>query len=233
MLKKNLLSAAIIVVFLPWIILSCKSEDKPAEIQEPSKIVMCAGDSITAGPYPTYLQENLNQAGSTTQVVNKGVPGNTSGEYLNYLQTHRILQEVNPDFVLLELGTNDVRIDGDHTEASQFIASMNGIIDLVQSHVSPQGQHPQLLLATVPPIVIDEEHRSTFNQESGRRVVEEINPAIAKIATDRGLPLLDIYQLFQEHPELLPGIHPSSEGYKAMADAWFNQLAPLLNLFPK
>lgn len=192
-------------------------------------VIMCAGDSITSGAYPNYLQENLIRSGVNAQVINKGIPGNTSGEYLKYLQSSQILQKVNPHIVLLQLGTNDVRTDSDHTETPQFIANMNQIINLIQSHVSLNSYHPRVLLATIPPIVIDEAHRHVFNNESERRVIEEINPAITKIAKDRKLPLMDIYRLFQGHPELLPGIHPSSEGYKTLADAWFNQLSLLVN----
>lgn len=192
-------------------------------------MVMCAGDSITAEAYPEYLQEKLTQAGIRIKVVNKGVKGNTSGEYLKYLKSHAVLQEVNPHIVLLQLGTNDVRIDGDHTRTDQFVNNLNQIIDLIQNYTGPDGQQPRILLATVPPLVIDDNHRLVFNQDSQRRIVEEINPAIVKIAKSRGLALLDLYQLFQEHPEFLPGVHPTQEGYKAMAEAWFNQLSPLVN----
>jgi len=188
-------------------------------------VIMCAGDSITRGAYPDYLQENLDRAGIKAKVINMGVPGNTSGEYLTYLKSRRVLQEIRPDIVLLELGTNDVRTDGDHTETTRFIANMNQIIDLIHNYGGPP---PRILLATVPPIVIDEGHRLHFNEESKRRVVEEINPAIIQITKDRELLLLDVYQLFQQQPGFLPGIHPSQEGYKAMADAWFDRLIPLV-----
>ncbi len=193
------------------------------------QVVMCAGDSITAEAYPNYLQEKLNQAGIRIKVVNKGVKGNTSGEYLKYLTSHPVLQEVNPHIVLLQLGTNDVRIDGDQTPTDQFIHNLNRIIDLIQNYTGPDGRRPKILLATIPPLIIDENHRRVFNQASQRRIVEEINPAIIKIAKSRGLALLDIYQLFQEHPEFLTGVHPTQEGYKAMAEAWFNQLNPLVS----
>lgn len=192
-------------------------------------VIMCIGDSLTAEAYPDYLQENLNQAGIRARVINKGIRGNTSGEYLKYLQSSQILQEIRPHVVLLELGTNDVRTDSDHTEIPQFMVNMNQIIDFIQNSASSQDYPIRILLATIPPIVIDTRHRLVFDENSRRRVVEEINPAIKKIAKDRGLPLIDIYQLFQQYPEFLPGIHPTLEGYKAMADMWFNQLAPFMN----
>ncbi|NQT84955.1 hypothetical protein HQ563_18215, partial [bacterium] len=51
-----------------------------------------------------------------------------------------------------------------------------------------------------------------------------INPAIRRIAEENGLPLVDNFSLFTHHPDFLPGIHPSEEGYQALADNWYRSI---------
>lgn len=187
-------------------------------------VVVAAGDSITAASYPGYLQEMFDRAKLPVKVINAGVKGHTSGEYLAYLRSSRLLRRTNPDFVLLQLGTNDVRIDGDHTETARFYRQMNEILDEMLAHREPRGRRPSVFLSTIPPVVVS--IPGFFDQSSRRRVVEEINPTIARLAEERGLPLVDTYELFVRHPDWLPEIHPNEDGYRALARQWFEHLSP-------
>lgn len=67
-----------------------------------------------------------------------------------------------------------------------------------------------------------------FDAASRARVEAEINPAIRETGARRQIPLVDNHRLFAAHPELLPGIHPSETGYRALGDAWYDALVPLL-----
>lgn len=186
-------------------------------------VILCAGDSITAADYPAQLAGLFRQQHRPVRVVNLGRPGNNSGQYLQFLSTDHSWAVQRPDYVLLQLGTNDVRIDGDRTDTAQFSDQMSQIIVLFQDCRNKQGQPPEIWLATIPPI------KSTaypFDQSSARRVDEEINPIVRKLAAERGLHLADINELFTAQPELLPGIHPSPAGYRALAGYWHQLLAP-------
>lgn len=187
-------------------------------------VVLAAGDSMTAASYPAHLQARFDEAKLSVRVVNGGVKGHTSGEYLAYLRTSDVVRRTGPDLVLLQLGTNDVRIDGDHTEAPRFSRQMGEILDLLAAHRSPRGRVPLVFLATIPPVVVMVPRH--FDASSSRRVIEEINPAIRRLARERGLPLVETYELFVRHPEWLPEIHPTEEGYRAMARQWFAVLRP-------
>lgn len=187
-------------------------------------VVLAAGDSITAASYPAHLQALFDAAKLTVRVVNGGVKGHTSGEYLAFLKTSRLLRRTNPDFVLLQLGTNDVRIDADRTETPRFYRQMSEILDHVQDHRNPDGTRPVVFLSTIPPIVVTIPQR--FDESSRRRVTDQINPAIRRLARERGLPLVETYELFARHPEWLPEIHPNEEGYRAIAHQWLEVLAP-------
>lgn len=189
-------------------------------------VVLCAGDSITAASYPGHLQRLLDVSGHRLQVINGGVNGNTTGEYLSFLRRTQLVARAHPTWVLLQLGTNDVRVDGDATPLAQFRANLEAIIDLVTAHRNPDGSSPRIILATIPPIPAGVP--GPFDAGSAARVEAEINPAIREVARRRQLPLADNHALFAARPALLPGIHPSEAGYRALADSWFDVLAPFL-----
>ena len=201
---------------------ACRRDPAPPALTgEP--VVLCAGDSITAGAYPERLQRRLAESGLRYQVVNAGVKGNTSGEYLAFLRRSLIIERTNPRWVLLQIGTNDVRIDGDATPTARFRENLEAILDLVARHRNPDGLPPRVLLGTIPPIT--EEIRGRFDATSRARVATDINPAIGETAARRGIALVDNHRLFAARPELLPGIHPSEDGYRALGDSWHDALA--------
>ena len=199
-------------------ILFCSCSPSPKSL-----IILCAGDSITEVGYPRYLQKILKNEGVQVKILNKGKSGNNSREYLTFLEKNQdALSESTPDFVLLQLGTNDVRIDHDRTSATDFYNNMKQIISLLRRLRTRAGKKTLILLASIPPI--PENIPFPFAQESGKRVEEEINPLIQKIALEEKIPLVDNHSLFLQSPHLLPDIHPSQEGYKALAQNWFTAL---------
>jgi len=186
-------------------------------------IILCAGDSITEQGYPPFLGGLLRRSGLRARILNYGRRGNTSAEYLDFLKTDvRKIDAERPDFVLIELGTNDVRLDGDRVSQDAFEKNLGEITTILGGLQTRTGGRPDLFLATVPPIPAGIPF--PFGAESSRRVIEEINPAIRKIAAGAGFVLVDNHALFLAAPDLLPGIHPSREGYKAMAGNWFRAL---------
>jgi len=186
-------------------------------------VVVCAGDSFTASGYPEKLQKEFNGTGMTAIVINRGINGHTSGEYLNFMKRNDIFKLDNPDAVLLMLGTNDVRVDRDFTKTDDFIKNMEEIISLIKRYPNNKGKTPDILISTILPI--PDNPPSTFNQQSIQRVKNEINPAIETIAEKHALILVDNYRLFSEHMNLLSNIHPTQEGYELMAENWYRHLA--------
>jgi len=216
----------VVVFFLLGIawLLSLSCSPKPD-----SYILLCAGDSLTEQGYPVYLRRLLKKEGLRVRVYNKGRSGYNSAEYLAYLRAHpNELRNFQPDFILLQLGTNDVRTDGDRTSREEFKANMKEIISLLSQLPTRRRQSPRLLLGLVPPI--KPEANYPFNEESAQRVETEINPAILSLASELNLPVVNNWEIFMKRPELLPGIHPNPEGYQEMARAWFQALLPYLHL---
>lgn len=188
-----------------------------------SVIIFCAGDSITEQGYPRILRRLLQEEGIKARVLNYGRSGFTSGEYLTFLKRNReSLAEEHPDFILLQLGTNDVRLDQDHTSSDAFSRHLQEIIQIFKEFRNRWGRPPRLILATIPPIPQGETF--PFGPSSSLRVEEEINPMIRQIAEEKGLMFVDNHAVFLQNPSLLPGVHPSETGYRALAQNWLQAL---------
>jgi lysophospholipase L1-like esterase len=183
-------------------------------------VILCAGDSITEQGYPRYLRATLRADGVRARVLNYGRSGNTSAEYLAFLmESGDRLRAEQPDIVLLELGTNDVRLDGDRVTAADFERNIREIVGTFKGFRTRAGGAPAVYLAAIPPVPGGMPF--PFGSVSSARVTEEINPAIKSVAEDLGLGFVDNYTLFVRAPDLLPGVHPSPEGYRAMAGNWY------------
>jgi len=215
--------------FLPFLLIflvafSCSSPSRR------NVIVLCAGDSLTEQGYPPFLRRILKDNGLTARVLNFGRSGNTSAEYLQFLEKQKdTMAAEHPDVVLLELGTNDLRLDGDRTTTADFRRNMERIIGIFRAFRDREGEATRLLLATIPPI--PENVAFPFGLESRERAENEINPAIRQLAVDNYLSLVDNFAVFLASPHLLPGIHPTEEGYRLMAENWYKALRELLNLY--
>lgn len=184
-------------------------------------IVLCAGDSLTEQGYPPYLRRLLVREGIPARVVNYGKSGHTSGEYLEYLEkSWERMSEERPDVILIQLGTNDLRTDHDFTSAELFRGNLKKIIEKFRAFRTRAGKIPEILLATIP--AIPPGSLVNFDDESRRRVEAEINPAIRALAAVERLPLAENHGVFVRRPDLLPGVHPSPEGYRLMAESFRN-----------
>jgi lysophospholipase L1-like esterase len=190
-------------------------------------IIFCAGDSITAADYPLFLQKLIRQDGIKAVVRNHGRAGHTSGEYLRFLLKNRDqFKKERPDFVLIQLGTNDVREDRDSTSLEDFRRNMRRILGYFREFRTRDGKQPVLLVATIPPI--PEDSRYPFAPGSRQRVTAEINPAIIALSEKENIRLVDNHTLFLNSPSLLSGVHPTEDGYRALAKNWREALTPLL-----
>ena len=138
-------------------------------------IILCAGDSITEADYPYFLHKILKKEGIRAKVLNYGRSGFTSGAYLDFLVENKdTLAAEQPDFILLQLGTNDVRFDNDSTSTEEFYSNMKEIIRIFRGFRNRSRKKPEILLATIPPI--PEGSPFPFTSESQTRTTEEINP---------------------------------------------------------
>jgi lysophospholipase L1-like esterase len=188
-------------------------------------IILCAGDSLTSKAYPHILQRLLNKDGIPARVFNYGVTGNTSGEYLAYVRRRETaLQACRPDFILLQLGTNDVRTDGDFVPTQKFVENMKELIAFFKTFRTRTAERSRIFLALVPPI--PEGVPAPFSPQSAKRAAEEINPAIRALSREENVPLVDNFTIFAGRTDLLPGVHPTREGFRLLAESWYEAIKP-------
>lgn len=208
-------------------------------------VIFCIGDSITWGQafgtgfeYPTLLNKMFTAQGiSGIQFQNKGVSGDTVGDRLTYWsgkEAKRILERTSVHYVTIMLGTNDTRV-GDETPTNVYVERLNALIDVFVKRINIDGTKTQVILSLIPPHNSPAAGEYMASQFSSRfiyrdRIPNELNPAIEKIAAERGLLTIDSYTPMKAAgPGILPdGLHPAKEGSEILAQAFFQVFLPLL-----
>ena len=181
----------------------------------PQKLLVCFGDSITAGygldksqSYPADLEHLLTSHGYHYQVVNQGVPGDTTKDALA-----RVNQVValHPDIVVLEFGGNDglrgLSTDLTRRNLNQLLATL-------------QAAHIRILLVgiTLPP-------------NYGPDYVKSFSAIFKEEASAHHTALMPmIYDGIYTLPGTIQpdGIHPTIKGSQLIAQHMFPFLTPLL-----
>ncbi len=178
--------------------------------------VACLGDSITnITGYPEQLQSLL---GNGSAVGNFGVNGATvnlnSNNPYYYDLTYRDARNFLPTTVIIMLGTNDARIDN-YQKINNFTANYERLLNRTQRWNSTQ----QIFLVIPPPIF-----NNTLDLNS-TSYVNGVIPRIRQIASDLGLPLIDVYTPLIDHPEYFPdGVHPNSQGAQIIANTIYQAI---------
>ena len=174
--------------------------------------VACVGNSITEGSglkktYPQALQEML---GEDYEVRNFGVSGRTllkKGDrpYWNEAKYAEVLAW-NPDIVIIKLGTND-------TKPQNWKYKKEFVKDYVRLVKSFQKLPSKPKIYICKPIPAFEE-RWGINEVA----LNEMMPAIEKIARKTKVEVIDLYTPFQGKADLTyDGIHPNEEGAALLA----------------
>jgi len=178
--------------------------------------VACLGDSITNSTgYPEQLQSLL---GNGSVVGNFGVNGATvnlnSNNPYYYDLTYRDARNFLPTTVIIMLGTNDARSDN-YQKISTFTANYERLLNRTQRWNSTQ----QIFLVIPPPIF-----NNTLDLNS-TSYVNGVIPKIRQIASDLGLPLIDVYTPLIDHPEyFIDGVHPNSQGAQTIANTIYQAI---------
>lgn len=195
---------AALLALLVLLVLSCGpgAEDIP-NLDSPGKTIVCLGDSITSGvgaapgqPFPALLSEQIG-----TEVINAGVPGDTSEGGL--ARVDAVLAH-DPWMVIVELGGNDIlnQVPPERTEAA-----LRQILD-------------RLLAARVVPVLVEIEvpfagrYSDVFERLDADYDIPVVEEALGKILVDPAL---------KSDP-----IHPNSAGHVKLAKAVADVVEPIL-----
>ena len=186
--------------------------------------VACIGDSITWGftllnpwrqSYPALLQEML---GPDYEVRNFGY-NDASARFdadTPYV-SKRVYRESlgwNPDIVILMLGTNDTKVRNWDPEI--FRRDYKRIIESYRNLASG----PRVIL--VAPIRIFPIMGRPLLGVYPETMEQGVRPAIREIASETGLELIDLQDLFTDNSYCRDGVHPQRAGARMLAEAIFN-----------
>ncbi|WP_411767565.1 arylesterase [Winogradskyella sp. A3E31] len=199
-------------------IIATESEEVSTSTTDTDKIILCFGDSITAGfglddtnnAYPALLQSKIDSLGLDYTVINSGLSGETSAggrSRVNWV----LNQEV--DIFLLELGAND-GLRG--VPLSETRANLQAIIDMVRE----RNPSTKIILAGMQlPPNMGEAYTTEFKDIFSELAEKNNTDYIPFILEDVG----GIAELNQGD-----GIHPNIEGHKIVAENVWTILKPML-----
>lgn len=200
----------------------------------PSPLILCFGDSLTAGyqtpspahpsgeetPYGHALQEFLGERG---RVEVSGICGETTGEMV--LRFRRAVLERSPQMVIILGGTNDLGWNADPAEIMRNLIKMYELARA--SSIVP-------VPVTVPSIRVD---LGGENPDAAAWVAEHIqrrqrlNAMIAEYAERKGLRHIDLFIATAEPESLLlaqpysnDGLHLTASGYRLFGRLVYEQL---------
>lgn len=178
--------------------------------------IVAFGDSLTAGlgvaqedAYPARLQRRLDERGLRYRVINAGVSGDTTAGGLRRVDW---VLKSRPEFVILELGGND-GLRG--LNLQQTKANLAEIIQRCQA-----ASVKVILAGMKLPPNYGADYINGF---------EAIYPALAKQYRLTLIPFFLDGVAGSASLNQADGIHPTSEGYRIIADKVLETLAPLLS----
>ena len=178
----------------------CATAGDSLSAPRPRKI-LAFGDSLVAGfavprkaGFTVQLEKSLAAAGFPAEVINAGIPGDTSaGGRARLAQT----LSVEPDLVLLELGANDNLLG---LPPAELEANLEAIIQILEQ------RHIPVLLTGIEPL-----------RDLGKSYRTEFTGVFSRLAQKHQMPFYpDFLAGVAGRPELNKndGIHPNPKGVK-------------------
>ena len=212
---------ALLLVFL---LASCSGSSGPTgpSIDFDSQIVVAFGNSITLGVgdsaagsvrgYPFRLEQLLRARFPGALVINRGVAGERTRQGARRLP--RVIAQDEPNFVLILEGVNDIENAG-ASWAATIIANLETMVMTVKAAEATP------VIATLLP---------TFGPRAFKsETIILTNSLIRDLAAREDIVLVDLHERFssEDDPESLfssDGLHPTSEGYDIIAEAFHRGL---------
>jgi lysophospholipase L1-like esterase len=226
----------IIILFLSILMpLRVLAEDKDIQY-------VALGNSLAAGylndgtrgdGYPVYIKNGIEANGYTVHLDNLGVGGFTTVDVLNQLTNPTILEKIaNADILTIDIGANDVlrAVDLENLVLEDALVALNqvktnlgNILEIIRE------QNPTLKI-----YVMGYYNALPFidNQTLIKTAIDLLNNNIASEAGKVEATFIPTYHVFEGKYDVYlpnPDIHPTKEGYKAIANEF---LTFILNDLP-
>jgi len=213
-------------LILPFLIIAALTIFAPQHLFAQKQKISCVGNSITYGyglsnpstqSYPSQLQILLGT--SSWSVGNFGDSGRTmlkSGGY-SYWDSSSYTSALasNPNYIMLELGTNDAKTYNWNNHGNDFVATYKEMIQIFQNLSSK----PDVWIGLIPP-------GQNISWSIPLNIVKDsVNSRIKQVALQSGVGLIDIFdalggnnsQWFNSTNFQTDSIHPTSAGASLIA----------------
>ena len=210
-------------------------------------IVLFGASSTALRPgtktYAELLQQTFQEKNIPIEVINAGVPGNTTALALQRFQ--KDVLDHNPSLVVIQIGINDSAVDvwkdppleKPRVELPVYLMNLESMIDRIQDQngevilMSPQRMSwskKTRELYGKPPYVSDDE-------EGFNVILDTYVAGLRELAMRKNLPFIDINAAYSKYPsdsgkpysELLhqDGMHHNDKGHKLVFDLLIEELS--------
>jgi sialidase-1 len=217
---------------------------KPVAVVEPLPGgLWMFGDSTTAPRpgavekvYSVRLQESLLRMGSSLNVYNAGIGGNSTRNAL--ARFDRDVLRHQPRVVVMQFGINDAAVDvwkdppatGPRVPIAEYESNLRALV------AAARAAQAKVILMTTNPVRWTSRLKEMYGRppydpsaEDGfdAPVLAKYNDTVRKLAKELGTGLVDVRAAFEKHAEkpdadldalLLDGMHPNDQGHAIVAD---------------
>lgn len=172
---------------------------------------------------------------SSPYVINAGIGGNNTRDLLARIDKDCL--SFHPDLTVLMVGTNDMN-SIKYVPFKEYKKNLRKIIDTLLK------SHSEILLMNILPLyepyLLTRHPKAFYGKEGPTGKLAALNKAIEKIAKEKGISFLDIHHIFEKignigldkssyirnktNSNLTDGIHPTPDGYRAMAIAVYEHI---------
>lgn len=241
---KKLLVVLTIALLVAWHAKVSQAE-KP-KIGSSEMTVVALGSSTTAPRgslvvYADILRKSLPELGIQGQVINAGVPADTTKLALDRFEKD-VLRH-GPSLVIIQLGINDSAFDvwkdppaeGPRVSLADYEKNLRQMVETLKRN------EVAVILMTPNPLAWTDKLRELYGKppydpedEDGFNVLLKEYVAIVKqLGEEEKVPVIDVFEAFRTQKDgtvndlLLDGMHPNDRGHRLVADLLLEQIASM------
>ncbi len=212
-----MLRRVVLLVWLSCFFISSWTAEAIGQGDAPPRILLCFGDSLTAGyglakpqAFPALLQQKIDAKAWKFKTINAGLSGETSAGGLRRIDW---LLRQKVDVLLLELGVND-GFRG--IDPKTIYSNLQGIIDRTRK------KYPRVEIIVAGMLVPPNLGRDYAAQ------FRDVFPRLAEQNKAALIPFLLEDVGGRPHLNLPDGIHPTAAGHQIVANNVWKVLQPVL-----
>ncbi len=160
-------------------------------------------------------------------VANLGIPGQSTAEI--FASQAQKAVDLKPDLTIILAGTNDMLNSSKLSSFEKYEKDLRKLVDTILAGGS------NVMLLNLPPcsetLLLTRHRREVFGDDSPGERIKKANEIIARLAAEKGLPLVDFNSAFDPdsldaatsflrnpaNSQVDDGVHPTADGYAALA----------------